>query len=162
MMLAGYCRAARTCFPRHEGDVMGEILRRINYLLHRRRMERELQEEIEAHREMMSPEGRKDFGNPSVVREQAREAWGWGWLDRMFQDLLFGVRLLRKSPALAFTAIAVLALGIGVNVTAFNIADVMFFKPFAVHDPHTLVRFSAKSPTMSSAEIAYPAAMVHQ
>src|SRR5690349_1101398 len=99
---------------------MGEFFRRIYYLLNRRRLERELQNDLEAHREMLGQSLRKDFGNPSLLREQAREAWGWGWLDRLLQDLRFGARLLKKSPALAFTAIAVLALGIGVNVTAFN------------------------------------------
>lgn len=141
---------------------MREFLRRLYYLLNRRRMEQELQNDIEVHREMMSAENRKDFGNPSLLRERARETWGWGWLDRVFQDLRFGARLLRKSPALAFTAIGVLALGIGVNVTAFNIVDVMFFKPLPVRDPQSLVRFTAQAPTMSSTEVPYPAAMFYR
>jgi predicted permease len=106
---------------------------------------------------MMSPDNRRDFGNPSLLRERSREAWGWSWLDRLFQDLRFGARLLRKSPALALTAIAVLALGIGVNVTAFTLVDVMFFKPLPVRDPHSLIRFSADSLTLSSTEVPYPA-----
>ncbi|SRR5260221_10688644 len=106
---------------------MAQFFRRIYYLLNRRKLERELQNDIEAHREMMSQEIRKDFGNSLLTRERSREAWGWGWLDRVGQDLRFGARMLRKSPALALTAIAVLALGIGVNVTAFSILDLMFF-----------------------------------
>src|SRR5215471_11134910 len=103
---------------------MREIFRRIYYLLNRRKLESELRQDMEAHREMMSADNRKDFGNPTLLSEKAREAWGWTWLDRLLQDLRFGARLLKKSPALAFTAIAVLALGIGVNVSAFNIVDV--------------------------------------
>jgi predicted permease len=137
---------------------MRDFFRRLYYLLNRRRLERDLQHELEVHREMMSPELRKEFGNAALLREQSREAWGWSWLDRLVQDLRFGARLLKKSPALAITAVAVLALGIGVNVTAFNIADVMFFKPLPVRDPHSLVRFSVASPTMSTDEIPYPAA----
>ncbi|HYL93839.1 MAG TPA: hypothetical protein VEW69_11865, partial [Alphaproteobacteria bacterium] len=72
-----------------------QLFRRIYYLLHRSRMERELQNDIEAHREMMSAEHRRDFGNSTLVREQVREAWGWSWLDHLFQDLRFGGRLLR-------------------------------------------------------------------
>src|SRR5215472_4059271 len=137
---------------------MGDFLRRINYLLNRRRLERELQNDIEVHREMMSAEDRKEFGNPTLLRERSREAWGWSWLDRLFQDLRFGLRLLKKSPALAFTAIAVLALGIGVNVTAFNIIDVFFFKPLPVRDPQSLVQFVTRGPEAHTSVVPYPAA----
>ena len=136
---------------------MAEFFRRIYYLLNRSRLDRELQNDIEAHRDMMSPDNRSDFGNPSLLRERSREAWGWSWLDRLFQDLQFGARLLRKSPALALTAIAVLALGIGVNVTAFTLVDVMFFKPLPVRDPHSLMRFTTTFPNGSSTQVAYPA-----
>lgn len=141
---------------------MREFFGRIYYLLNRRRLERDLRNDLEVHREMMSVENRKDFGNPTLLGEQSREAWGWLWLDRLIQDLSFGLRLLKKSPALALTAIAVLALGIGVNVTAFNLADVMFFKPLPVREPRTLVRFLAKAPTYSSEEVSYPAAMFYR
>ena len=136
---------------------MGEFFRRIYYLLNRRRLERELQNDIDFHREMLSGESRKDFGNTTRMRERAREAWGWGWLDRVAQDLRFGARLLKKSPGLVFTATVVLALGIGVNVTAFNLMDVMFFKPLRVRDPLSLVRFTMTSPNSSSTEVPYPA-----
>ena len=141
---------------------MGEFLRRIHYLLNRNKLERELQNDIDFHREMLSAESRKDFGNSALVRERSREAWGWGWLDRLMQDLRFGSRLLKKSPGLAVTAIAVLALGIGVNVTAFNLVDVMFFKPLRVRDPHSLVGFKAISPMSSSNLVSYPATLFYQ
>jgi len=137
---------------------MGEFFRRVYYLLNRRKLERELQNDIDAHREMLSEAARKDFGNVALARERAREAWGWGWLDRLLQDLRFGARLLRKSPGLVFTAVIVLALGIGVNVTAFNLMDVLFFKPLRVRDPLSLVRFTMKSSTSSSDQVPYPAA----
>ena len=60
------------------------------------------------------------------------------------------------------TAIAILALGIGVNVTAFNLVDVVFFKPLHVRDPHSLVRFSGKSPVSNSDVISYPATVFYQ
>ncbi len=136
---------------------MGDFLRRIYYLLNRRRLDRELQNDIEFHREMLSPQSRKDFGNATLASERSHEAWGWSWLDRISQDLRFGARLLKKSPGLVFTATTVLALGIGVNVTAFNLLDVMFFKPLRVRDPLSLVRFTMESPTSSSTEVPYPA-----
>jgi predicted permease len=137
---------------------MSKLFRRIYYLLNRRRLENELQNDIDFHREMLSGESRKDFGNPTLMRERAREAWGWGWLDRLVQDLRFGARLLKKSPGLAFTAITVLALGIGVNVTAFNIIDIFFFRPLPVRDPHSLVHLTTESENLVSNLVAYPAA----
>src|SRR5215471_12214864 len=140
---------------------MRDLFRRIYYLLNRRKLEQELRQDMEAHREMMSPGCRKDFGNPALLTEKSHEAWGWTWLDRLFQDLRFGLRLLKKSPALWFTAIAVLALGIGVNVTAFNIIDVFLFKPLPVRDPRSLVQFVTRSREVHTSIVPYPAAVFY-
>ncbi len=139
---------------------MGELFRRIYYLLNRSRLERELRNDIDVHREMLG-DNRKNFGNPLLLQEQSHNAWGWGWLDRTFQDVRFGLRMLRKAPAMSLTAIAVLALGIGVNVTAFNIVDVMFFKPLPVRNPQTIARFTTHYPEGMSTEVAYPVAMFY-
>ena len=139
---------------------MGEFFRRIYYLLNRRRLERELRHDIEVHRELLG-DNRSNFGNATLLQEESSNAWGWGWLDRSFQDVRFGLRVLRKSPAMSITAITVLALGIGVNVTAFNIVDVMFFKPLPVRDPQSIARFTTQFPHGSSTEVAYPAAVFY-
>src|SRR5712691_5343168 len=141
---------------------MREFFRRLYYLVNRRKLAQALENDMAFHREMLARENQKDFGNPTLLREQAHDAWGWSWLDRLFQDLRFGARLLRKAPLLAFTAIAVLALGIGVNVTAFNIINVFFFKPLPVRDPHSLVRFKTQSSGGSSTGVSYPAAMFYR
>jgi putative ABC transport system permease protein len=144
-----------------EGGLMPEFFRRIYVLLNRSRMQRELANDIAVHREMMG-ENRKDFGNPTLVREQASEIWGWGWLERFLQDIRFGTRMLRRSPGLTTTAIAVLALGIGVNVTAFNFVDLLFFRPLAVRDPHSLARFTTEFNNGSSTSVAYPVALYYR
>ncbi|MGE5325279.1 MAG: hypothetical protein ACM3SW_20595 [Actinomycetota bacterium] len=56
-------------------------MRRIYYLLNRRRLQRELAQDMAVHREMLGEAHRKAFGNPAVLREQAHDAWGWTWLD---------------------------------------------------------------------------------
>jgi predicted permease len=141
---------------------VSDLVRRIYYLLNRRKLERDLAHDMAVHREMLSAESRRDFGNPTLLREQSHEAWGWSWLDHFFQDLRFGLRQLRKSPGLAFTAIAVLALGIGVNVTAFNIVDRMFFEPLPVRNPQSIVRLTTVfAEGSSSTEVAYPAAVFY-
>lgn len=144
------------------GNVMREFFRRIYYLLNRRKLERDLAHDIAAHREMLSEESRKDFGNPTLLVEQSRDAWGWGWLDRLFQDLRFGARMFRHAPGLALTAITVLAFGIGVNVTGFNLVDIIYFRPLPVRDPHSLVRFTTQFKNGSSTNVAYPVAAFYR
>src|SRR6266581_1709815 len=77
---------------------MGKLWRRIYFLLHRQRFERELADEMDAHREMMPPERRSKFGNTTRLGEQSREAWSWNWLEQLFQDLSYGIRVLRRAP----------------------------------------------------------------
>jgi hypothetical protein len=78
---------------------MGELFRRIKYLINRRRLDAELESDMEFHREMAARAGRSNFGNTLRMREQAREAWGWTWLDRLIQDLRYGVRTWPARPA---------------------------------------------------------------
>src|SRR5882724_12851189 len=75
-----------------------EFLRRLHYLLNRRRLDQELANDMEFHREMAAREGGRHFGNTLRLREEARDAWGWTWIDRFGQDLRYAARMLSKSP----------------------------------------------------------------
>ena len=59
--------------------IIGEWIRRLEYLLRRRAREDELRQEMEAHRAQMGEP--PAFGNTLRLREDARDAWGWRWLD---------------------------------------------------------------------------------
>src|SRR6476619_2713089 len=144
------------------GGKMGELFRRIHYLLNKRRLQRELENDLQVHRELMCSENRRDFGNAAVIGEQANDAWGWGWLERFLQDIRFGARVLHGSPGLTFTAIAVLALGIGANVTAFNFVNIIFFRPLPIRDPQTLAKFTTQFNNGSSTVVSYPAAVFYR
>jgi len=125
---------------------MGEIFRRIRYLINRRRFDAELESDMEFHREMAARSGRSNFGNTLRMREQAREAWGWTWLDRLMQDVRYGLRILARSPGFMLMAVLVLAIGIGVNVAAFTVFDIVALEPLPVRDPASLVRLERRSP----------------
>src|SRR5260370_34641052 len=63
----------------------------------------------------------REFGNPAVLREEARRSWSWGWLESMVRGVRFGARSLRRSPGFTVTAAAAMALCIGAPPTLFTV-----------------------------------------
>jgi putative ABC transport system permease protein len=61
----------------------------------------------------------------------------------MLRDLTHSLRLLRKAPAFTLTAIATLALGIGVNTAVFSVVNAVLLKPIAAPDPDRIVLFGS-------------------
>src|SRR5438874_4004144 len=99
--------------------------------------ESELDEEIQSHLQLAAqdriqhgeaPEhaamaARREFGNVTLIKEAAREIRGWAWIHRLWQDVSYGVRNLRRTPGSTATMILTLALGIGASTTIFSILD---------------------------------------
>lgn len=121
---------------------MGKLWRRIYYLLHRERVERELAEEMAGHRAMMTAERAGNFGNDTRMREDAREVWVWRWADDLWQDLCYGARVLARAPGFTLGAVAVLALGVGVNLAEFQVFDAMIFHRLQIRDAEVLLQFA--------------------
>src|SRR5512143_3424091 len=107
---------------------MKTLLRRLHYLLHRRRFDQELAHDLEFHREMAARHGNPPPGNALLLREEARDAWGWTWIDRLGQDLRYAARTLRRSPVFALTTIMMLAVGIGANVAVFGFFNLLVLR----------------------------------
>ena len=135
---------------------MGEFWRRLWYLLNRSRFERELRDEMGAHAAMKGDAGPR-FGNTLRLREEAADVWGWAWLDRLVQDVRFGARLLLRDPLFTLTAMLVLALGLGVNLAAFEVLDTVAFRWLPVTSPEGLVKIENAHPRGRSTSFSYPA-----
>jgi predicted permease len=124
-------------------------------LIHRRRAERELDDEIRAHLEMeierniadgMSSEearmaARRSFGSVAIAKEDSRAMWGLGSLEVLWQDLRYGMRMLLKNPGFTLVATLTLALGVGANTAIFTLLDKVLIRPLPVEEPHQLVTF---------------------
>jgi predicted permease len=124
-----------TLFSRHAADVELESELRFH-----------LEEQIAENRAagMSETEARQAalrlFGNPTVVREHARETWSWQWFESLARDVRQGMRRLMRAPSFALTAIVVLALGIGANIALFTVVNSVLLKPLAVAHQDRLVR----------------------
>jgi predicted permease len=103
-----------------------------------------LEEEQEERRAAGVPPGeardqaRRDFGNVALVREDAREARGWGGVERLIQDVRYGCRTLVGTPVVSTVAILSLALGIGANTAVFSVLDALVLRSLPVERPGEL------------------------
>lgn len=81
----------------------------------------------------------RSFGNPTLLRDQARATWSWYWLEVSARDLRYGARRLVRSPGFACIALLVMALGIGAATSLFTIVRSVLLKPLPFRDPDKLV-----------------------
>jgi len=134
---------------------MRKLLRRIHYLLNREKLERELEDELAAHRAMMPEEQRAQFGNALQLRERSRESWGWTWLDDLGQDVTYGWRGLRRDPRFSLSVLAALALSIGAATAVFSVVDRSLFRPLPYFNGDRLVSVAIEMPSFDAGEVMF-------
>ena len=81
----------------------------------------------------------RTFGNPTFLKEETRDTWGWAWLEQIVGDVRYGVRMLCKNPGFTAVAVLTLALGIGANTAIFSLINALGLRPLPVQKPEELV-----------------------
>jgi predicted permease len=117
------------------------------------RLDRELADEMAAHRQLLeeqfvregrSPDearlaARRRFGNVTAALERSREEWRVRWIDSIAQDFRFALRLTRRQPLLTAAAVLTVALGVGANTALTSVLQTALLNPLGLRDAGTVV-----------------------
>jgi predicted permease len=129
-------------------DLLTRLASLSRNLIARKRVERELDDEVRSYEQLladekirngMNPEqarraARIELGGIEQVKEQARDARPGHLLEAFLRDLRLTFRSLRQKPGFTLVVVLSLALGIGANAAIFSLIDAIVFRPLPV--PH--------------------------
>ena len=121
-------------------------------IVRRRRLERNLEDELAFHLAMREAdcradglsadaargEARRRFGNATYLKEQTRDMWTFPSFESFRQDVRYALRTLRKAPGFTFVAVFALAVGIGGNTAIFSLVDAIRVRALPYHDADRL------------------------
>ena len=100
----------------------------------------EIEEELQFHVDMDVADGRQRrdarlrLGNTTRIAEDTRAVGIVEWLESALQDARYGLRQMRRTPALALAVVLSLAIGLGANTAIFSLVDAALLKPLPVKE----------------------------
>ena len=129
-----------------------------NNVFRRNQLDRDLDEELRAYAELVSAEKiraglspeeayrdtRREMGGDEQIRQSVRDIRAGALLDRLAQDIRYGIRTLSRSPGFCLVAVATLALGIGANTAMFSLLDQIVLRLLPVKEPERLAMITER------------------
>ncbi len=147
------------------------LLERIRALFNARNLDRDFDQELEMHLDLLAADferrgmtpadarraARVHFGGVAQLQEAHREVRGLPRLESVIQDVRYALRALRKNPGFTALAVLTLAIGIGVNTAVFTLWNAMSWRPIQAADPDRVVQLAhaGRAPSFSEAEYQY-------
>ncbi len=81
----------------------------------------------------------RTFGNVENAKEKARDLDPLYWLDTLWQDTCFALRLAARNRWISATIVATLTIGITLNVSVFSLLKRLLLRPWVQSEPETFV-----------------------
>ena len=129
-----------------------------NNVFRRNQLDRDLDDELRAYADLVSAEKmragvspdeayrdtRREMGGDEQIRQSVRDIRAGASLDRLAQDIRYGIRTLSRSPGFCLVAVTTLALGIGANTAMFRLLDQIVLRLLPVKEPERLVMITER------------------
>lgn len=145
------------------------FVNKLSILFRSGRFRRELDEEMAFHRDQVEREltaggmiaedahyaALRRFGNPEKLREQSQQAVAFR-AETVAQDARFALRQWARYPGFAFTAILILALGMGVSIAIFGFVDAALLRSLPYASPDQLMSVNESNVESPRWPLSYP------
>ena len=136
------------------------LLYRLRNLLRRQAREADLDAELQFHIDAEAEEqmaaglpvdrarqaARRSLGNITLAKEDARDVWTWGSVERLLQDVRYGIRVLARQPSFTATALATIVLIVGGTTAVFTLVNAVLLRPLPYPASGRLVVVQANDP----------------